>query len=235
MFRGNFQQGQVRLVELWLPIKTSALQVSHLRPTAALVLSTSQLHAVMPNLSAAGGSILALLCPQHTSIKEPYQITKVTGAFKGPARDMAQRCILISSVYQTYLKQQCVKHIGASPAADKSGAYTGPGAPNPYMPPPLPNTGQQPHIPQNFAPTGRKKALICACNYGCLSLSPKTVASICALFEAVRRALAGLCALGRFSDLVIFKHGCSAAPVPQHVACLSMHIALEKLPDSGIF
>ena len=46
-------------------------------------------------------------------------------------------------------------------------ADTGPGAPNPYMPPPLPNTGQQPHIPQNFAPTGRKKALICACNYRC--------------------------------------------------------------------
>ncbi len=44
-------------------------------------------------------------------------------------------------------------------------ANTGPGAPNPYMPPPMPNTGQQPHIPQNFAPTGRKKALICACNY----------------------------------------------------------------------
>ena len=43
----------------------------------------------------------------------------------------------------------------------------GPGAPNPYMPPPMPNTGQQPHIPQNFAPTGRKKALICACNYRC--------------------------------------------------------------------
>ena len=43
----------------------------------------------------------------------------------------------------------------------------GPGAPNPYMPPPMPNTGQQPHVPQNFAPTGRKKALICACNYRC--------------------------------------------------------------------
>lgn len=41
----------------------------------------------------------------------------------------------------------------------------GPGAPNPYMPPPMPNTMQQPHIPQNFAPTGRKKALLCACNY----------------------------------------------------------------------
>jgi hypothetical protein len=33
------------------------------------------------------------------------------------------------------------------------------------MPPPMPNTMQQPHIPQNFAPTGRKKALLCACNY----------------------------------------------------------------------
>ena len=44
-------------------------------------------------------------------------------------------------------------------------ANTGPGAPNPYMPPPMPNTGQKPNIPQNFAPTGRKKALICACNY----------------------------------------------------------------------
>ena len=33
------------------------------------------------------------------------------------------------------------------------------------MPPPMPNTMQQPHIPQSFAPTGRKKALLCACNY----------------------------------------------------------------------
>ena len=54
---------------------------------------------------------------------------------------------------------------GCALLPDKVVASTGPGAPNPYMPPPVPNTGQQPQIPQNFAPTGRKKALICACNY----------------------------------------------------------------------
>lgn len=64
--------------------------------------------------------------------------------------------------------------IGSTSEADEVIAKTGPGAPNPYMPPPLPNTGQQPHIPQNFKPTGRKKALICACNYRCPLAGPET-------------------------------------------------------------
>ena len=43
----------------------------------------------------------------------------------------------------------------------------GAAAQQPVAVPPPDAYHAQPHIPQTFQPTGRKKALICACNYAC--------------------------------------------------------------------
>ena len=42
-----------------------------------------------------------------------------------------------------------------------------PGAPAPTMPQPRPNAAQPPPA-QSYHPTGRKRALLCACNYRCM-------------------------------------------------------------------
>ena len=76
------------------------------------------------------------------------------------ARFPCRACHLVIPVDAPFLRS---RQAGAPGQALTPGAA----AQQPVAVPPPDAYHAQPHIPQTFQPTGRKKALICACNYAC--------------------------------------------------------------------